>query len=91
MANIGLTTIGDFQNNFETQNGQIADAAVLNKAVHRAQQEIIGLWNWVRNGIGTIDDSKTLFFDTIDGSTPTDQCRSIAGLHSEVFNGGTWS
>jgi hypothetical protein len=94
MAIIELTDIADFTNNYESQNGEIADAATLNRAVHRVQQEMIAIWDFVRNDISTIDDAQNLIFDSI-GSTPPggaqNQVRSIEGLHNEIFYGGTWS
>ena len=86
MAN--LIPIADFQANYEVKNGDIGDAATLNLAVDTAQQEIISLWQFVT------DDSITAGDKLInDDPTANDDkhVRSISGLHSEVFNGGTWS
>jgi hypothetical protein len=89
MAIEQLTDLQNFQTNYEVHNGEIADAATLNLAVHRVQQEMIALWEFVRSDIASIDTDKNLIDDLIASST--EQVRSIDGLHSEVFNGGTWS
>jgi hypothetical protein len=89
MAIEQLTPLNEFENNYEVHNGMIADAATLNLAVHRAQQEIISLWNFVRSNQIDIDDSKTLIDDIVSSSS--EQVRSIDGLHNEIFDGGTWS
>jgi hypothetical protein len=89
MALEELTPLQFFQDNYEVQNGQIADAATLNLAVHRVQQEMIALWEFVRADIASIDTDKNLIDDSISSST--EQVRSVTGLHNETFNGGTWS
>jgi len=89
MALEQLTNLTDFQDNYEIHNGQIADAASLNLAVHRVQQEMIALWDFVRSDIQSIDTSMNLIDDNVSSST--EQVRSINGIHNETFNGGTWS
>jgi len=89
MAIEQLTPLTEFENNYEVHNGSIADAATLNLAVHRAQQEIIALWNFIRDNRIEIDDTKSLIDDS--ASSSAEQVRSINGLHAETFNGGTWS
>ena len=87
---VTLTPIGDFQNNLEVKNGEIAAAAVLNRAVHETQSELIALWNFVTADNPGIEETTNLIDDTI-GYSSNHQVRSIAGLHAETFNGGTWS
>ena len=83
-----LIPLSDFQLNYEVKNGYIADAATLNLAVDAAQQEIIALWQFVTDD--NIIDGDKFVNDTI-GFSSNKHVRSIAGLHNEIFDGGTWS
>jgi len=90
MAIENLTDLTDFIDNYEIKNGTIADSADLNLAVHRVQQELIALWNFVRLGNSSIDSTKFLINDDLSDTTTADAVRSIAGVHNETFYGGTW-
>jgi protein involved in sex pheromone biosynthesis len=83
-----LIDLDEFRDNWETKNGYIASAEVLNRAVDGAQQEIIALWQFITDNV--IQDGDKFINDNI-GTIDNKHVRSIQGLHNEVFYGGTWS
>ena len=87
---MNIIDIPDFQGNYEVQNGQIADAVTLNKAVDAMKHELNFLWKFISQQQDAIADGDDFINDNI-GTILSNRVRSIQGLHNEVFNGGTWS